>query len=306
MINHAEPLESVSVILPYYNRADTLSQAAISVLSQTHTELLLYLINDGSTDGSRAVARALNDSRVIHIDLQRRLGVARARNVGLREATTSLVSFMDSDDVWLPSKIATQLEFLHFTRRAGQRVAVLGCGWSILPSNTPAKEFFPGPYSRIDVLHNRVSGLRTPMLLIDRRVSAECALFDQSLPALLDRDYVASCLENGTYVMIVPQVLSLVRRGRDDHVATSRRAATAFEMLAEKYAADLVPRPRLRSWYSYRAAREHLIHRDIRKALPHFRNALRDRRAQRLVHLSFGLLGARRGFALAQRLLTSD
>jgi glycosyltransferase involved in cell wall biosynthesis len=296
----------ISVILPYYNRTETLAEAIRSVLQQTHHDLALYLVNDGSDDQSRALARGFADSRVIHVDVAPRQGVAHARNVGLARAPTDLVAFMDSDDIWLAQKLETQLEFLRSAQEIDERVAVAGCGWKIMGSGRRNKAFLAGPHSRIDVLYNRVAGLGTPMLLVDRAVAEENARFDESLPALLDRDYVISCLANDTKVVVVPETLSLVRRGRADNVATSRRVAVAFEMLAHKYGEELSTLPDLKAWYSYRAAREHLVHRDIRSASRHVRSALKDHRTKRLVHLAFGLAGGRKGFAVAQRLLRLD
>jgi glycosyltransferase involved in cell wall biosynthesis len=298
--------KKISVILPYYNRHETLAEAITSVLDQTHTDLVLYLVNDGSDDESTNVARDFADSRVIHVDIVPRQGVAHARNVGLSRASSDLVAFMDSDDVWLKQKLAIQLEFLRSAQEIDKRVAVVGSGWKIMDSGRRDKAFVAGPHSRIDVLYNRVAGLGTPMLLVDRSVAVENARFDESLPALLDRDYVISCLANGTKVVVVPETLALVRRGRVDNVATSRRVAAAFEMLANKYADELSNLPDLKSWYSYRAAREHLVHHDIRSASRHVRLSLKDHRTKRLAHLAFGLAGGRKGLAVAQRLLKLD
>jgi len=92
--------EKISVILLFQNREDTLAESARSVLDQTYENLVLYLINDGSTYNSRRVARNLDDSRIVHVDLDPNRGVSRARNAGLSEALTSLLAFMDSDQVW--------------------------------------------------------------------------------------------------------------------------------------------------------------------------------------------------------------
>lgn len=294
--------ETVSVILPYFNRSDTLTEAARSVLGQTHADLLLYLIDDGSTDDSRDLVELLDDPRVRHIGLARNEGVAHARNVGLDVATTTLVSFMDSDDIWLPEKLEKQLEFLRAVQGADRSVAVAGCGWRVSGTAAQPKAFLPGPFSRIDV-HDRVAGLRTPMLLVDRAVAAPGARFDESLPALLDRAFVMSCLANGTKVAVLPATLAEVRRGRQDHVATSERAAHAYERLMRKYAHDLDERPTLAAWYSFRIAREYLIHRDIRPAIKYLPAALAHERTSRLAALLFGLIAGAKGFSAAQRLL---
>ena len=298
--------DRVSVVLPYYNRPDTLLEAAGSVLEQTHRDLVLYLVNDGSADDSRQVARSLDDPRIVHIDLESNRGVSHARNVGLAVADTELVAFMDSDDVWLSHKLETQTKHLRELQRHDESISVVGCGWRMYDSDSPAKEFRPGPYSRIDVLRDQVAGIGTPMLLVNRSVAAENARFDEALPALVDRDYVMSCLANGTMVQVIPEILALVRRGRRDHVASSQRAAAAYEVLIGKYGHDFDELPSLGSWYAYRATREHLIHRDLRSAVKHLGAALAERRARRSVHLLLALVAGRKGLALAQRVAPID
>ena len=297
--------DRVSVILSYYNRPDTLLEAARSVLEQTHRDLVLYLINDGSEDESRSAARSIDDPRIVHIDLESNSGVSHARNAGLAAADTDLVAFMDSDDIWLSHKVETQTKYLREVQRH-HRVSVVGCGWRMYNSNSPTREFDPRPFSRVDVLRNRVSGLRTPMLLVDRSVAAENARFDEALPALVDRDYVISCLANGTKVQVTPEILALVRRGREDHITSSQRAAAAYEVLIKKYRYELDESPSLGSWYAYRATREHLIHRDLRSAVKHLGAALAKHRARRLVHLLLALVAGRKGLALAQRVAPID
>lgn len=294
--------DCVSVVLPYFNRADTLARAACSVLDQTHRDLRLYLINDGSTDGSREVARRLDDDRIEHIELAGNGGVSAARNAGLARATTALVAFMDSDDAWLPEKLALQVNSLRNWQQRDGRVAVLGCGWRYLEQSNPPGSFPAGPFTRHDVLANRAAGIGTPMLLVDRAIADRAAEFDPLMPALVDREYVMACLANGARLAVVPEILAVVTRGRTDHVANPGNAAVAFERLLQKYASDLAQDPALRSWYHFRACREHLIRGATRSALPHVLGALAERRLRRLLHLASGLFGRSTGLALAQKI----
>ena len=161
-------MAEVTVILPYFNREDVLGEAVASVLNQTHTDLHLLLIDDGSTDGSRRLAQSFTDSRVSHILNDSNRGVCAARNDGIEHAQTSLIAFMDSDDAWLPKKLEAQIGELREMQRDVSNVAVLGCGWRYMGGSQPAKDFAHGPFHREDVLMNRVSGTGTPMLLVDR------------------------------------------------------------------------------------------------------------------------------------------
>ncbi len=103
----------VSVIVPAYNAAPFLERTLASVLAQTHRNLDIIVVNDGSTDGTQAIAQIFanhdNRVRVVRTDNG---GVARARNRGMNEAHGSLLAFVDADDLWHPRKIEHQVAAL--------------------------------------------------------------------------------------------------------------------------------------------------------------------------------------------------
>jgi glycosyltransferase involved in cell wall biosynthesis len=97
----------VSVILPVYNRAGWVARAINSVLSQSYSQLELLVINDGSTDGTRQILESFA-SRITILD-QSHTGAEVARNFGLEHARGEFVAFIDSDDVWYPDRLSSQL-----------------------------------------------------------------------------------------------------------------------------------------------------------------------------------------------------
>lgn len=102
---------AVSVVIPCFNAARFLQRSIESVVGQTHRDLELIVVDDGSTDDSVAVARemASTDARVrVHV-LSERRGVAAARNAGLEVARGKYVAFLDADDWWMPAKLEKQL-----------------------------------------------------------------------------------------------------------------------------------------------------------------------------------------------------
>jgi glycosyltransferase involved in cell wall biosynthesis len=108
MSRHATP--TVSIILPTYNRADTLPRAVHSVLSQHFEDWELIVVDDGSTDGSEDLVARL-DPR-IRLIRQANAGVGAARNTGLAAARGRYLSFLDSDDAWQPHYLALVTAFL--------------------------------------------------------------------------------------------------------------------------------------------------------------------------------------------------
>lgn len=103
-------LPTVSVIMPAWNAAPFIHEAASSVLTQSFSDLELIVVNDGSTDWDYQQLAQL-DQRVVVVDLPRG-GVSRARNAGLQRARGRYIAFIDADDLWVPGKLQVQVEYL--------------------------------------------------------------------------------------------------------------------------------------------------------------------------------------------------
>lgn len=101
----------ISVIMPTYNRARFLGDAIRSVLAQTLTDFEVIVVDDGSTDNTSEIVRAFADPRVKYLR-QDNQGPAGARNNGIRASTGEYVSFLDSDDTFLPRKLEIQARAL--------------------------------------------------------------------------------------------------------------------------------------------------------------------------------------------------
>lgn len=117
-----EPL--TSVIIPVWNRADRLPEAVASVLAQTGCEIEVVIVDDGSTDDSAAVADELaaRHDRVIAVHRENG-GPAAARNTGLSVCSGIWLTFLDSDDLMAPDRVAEQLAA---ASSAAQPAVVLG------------------------------------------------------------------------------------------------------------------------------------------------------------------------------------
>jgi glycosyltransferase involved in cell wall biosynthesis len=100
----------VSVIIPTYNRAALVAEAIASVKSQTFRDFEIIVVDDGGIDGTFEALTADRDLRVLRHS--RRGGVAAARNLGVSAARGQWLAFLDSDDLWLPAKLARQRDFL--------------------------------------------------------------------------------------------------------------------------------------------------------------------------------------------------
>ena len=101
----------VTVVIPTYNRSHVVDRAVRSALAQTHRDVEIIVVDDGSTDDTAARVRTFTDPRVRYVARPHR-GVSATRNAGVALATTELVAFLDSDDVWRPDKLERECAFL--------------------------------------------------------------------------------------------------------------------------------------------------------------------------------------------------
>ncbi len=99
---------SISVIIPTYNRARYVTKAIDSALAQTYKDYEIIVVDDGSTDGTRQALEPYQDC--IRYIYQENRGVAAARNLGIKSANAKWVAFLDSDDRWIPEKLAYQMD----------------------------------------------------------------------------------------------------------------------------------------------------------------------------------------------------
>lgn len=104
----------ISIVSPVFQGEDYLPETIASVLEQTYTNWEWILIDDASSDNSYSILQELaaEDDRVKVIRLPENSGAAIARNTGTQTAQGKFLAFLDSDDLWTPEKLATQLAFM--------------------------------------------------------------------------------------------------------------------------------------------------------------------------------------------------
>src|SRR5689334_6850738 len=107
MTGQANPL--VSVVIPAFNRAFILPEALDSVLAQTWKDFEVLVVDDGSTDNTEEVLEPYVARHGVRFLRQANQGPAAARNRGIEAARGKYVAFLDSDDLWLPIKLAVQI-----------------------------------------------------------------------------------------------------------------------------------------------------------------------------------------------------
>ncbi len=99
-------MNSISVVIPLYNKEDTICECLDSILSQHYEKLEIIVINDGSTDNSLMTIQQY-ENPIIKVFTQNNQGISAARNAGVRVSTNEWILFLDADDVLLPNSLET-------------------------------------------------------------------------------------------------------------------------------------------------------------------------------------------------------
>ena len=98
--------------MPSYNTGKFIQETINSVKNQTYNNWELIIVDDGSTDNTDEVVRAIKDDRIKYIKNKVNKGAAISRNIALREAKGKWIAFLDSDDLWKEDKLEKQIKFM--------------------------------------------------------------------------------------------------------------------------------------------------------------------------------------------------
>jgi glycosyltransferase involved in cell wall biosynthesis len=197
----------VSVVMACYNAAPFLRAAVDSVLGQTHEDVELIVVDDGSTDQSREILKAYGDSVVV-IEQENR-GPYPARNAGIRACTGEYVAFLDADDYWAPDclqKLRTALD--------ESAAAVAYCGWQNIGLEGPRGEPFVPPDYEAENKQERLLKAAAPWpihaALVRRTLIGEVGGFGEELSTCMDYDLWLR-ISYSRPIVRVPEVMAFYR-----------------------------------------------------------------------------------------------
>jgi len=204
-------LSTVSVIIPAYNHGRFIAEAIDSVLVQTVAPLEIIVVDDGSTDDTQAIVARYGDHvRCIH---QPNAGVSAARNAGIAAARGEYLAFLDSDDLWLPEKLA--LEVARFD--ADPELGLVHCGAERFDETGTTSVSVTGMEGwiapRLLRLDREIIAATGSGPMVPKRIAEEIGGFDAALKVSEDWDfcYRVACRHR---VGFVPEVLVRYRQHR--------------------------------------------------------------------------------------------
>jgi glycosyltransferase involved in cell wall biosynthesis len=219
--------DTVSIIIPVYNRLTLLIRALTSVIEQSYTNIEIIVIDDGSTQPVQATLKDLYPHVIVA--QQPHAGVSAARNHGIRLASGNWVAFLDSDDEWLAEKLSLQMQYLNahpdykvchseeIWIRSGTRVNAMKkhakCGGWIFQHCLPLCAISPSS------------------VIIHRSIFDSVGTFDESLPACEDYDLWLR-LTSRFPVLFIEQALIKKYGGHEDQLSRQYWGMDRFRITA--------------------------------------------------------------------------
>jgi len=216
-----------SILIAAYNAGKFIDASVASALAQSLPDLEVIVVDDGSTDDTVVRLRACPDPR-LRVIVQGHQGAAHAYNAAVRAARADYIGFLDSDDIWLPQKLARHVAFLEenpgadatfswvrMINESGDPLRIPGARWR-------------GPISAAQLLGDFV--IRTASAVVMRRRAADEAGFFESHFDCPDLEFflrVALLRPENTHA--IPEVLTLYRRHLGQLSADLRRMQRDWE-----------------------------------------------------------------------------
>jgi glycosyltransferase involved in cell wall biosynthesis len=227
-------MPAVSVIVPAYNQSQYLGDAIRSALAQTRGDLEVIVVDDGSTDDTRAVGQSFTDPRVRYV-WQANRGLSGARNTGIRESRGAFLTFLDSDDQFLPEKLERLLAA--FERDPGLGL-VAGQAVLIDQDGRQIGEVFdkPLPDDTSELLLG--NPLHVGSVLLRREWQERVGLFDETLRSYEDWDMWLRLARAGCRLGWVAQPVSLYRFHLEQMTRLGTQMTVATFAVLDKTFAD--------------------------------------------------------------------
>ena len=217
-----------TVIIPTYNRAVFLDKAIKSVIDQSCRDLELIVIDDGSTDQTEQLIRAITDKRLKYIKKDHK-GVSAARNIGIKQSRGRFISFLDSDDMFKHTKLEIVYKYIDdFPKRMIFHTEEL---WYRHGKILNQKKIHKKPEG--DVFKNSLKlcciGMSTTV--VKKELFEHIGIFDENFQTC--EDYEFWLRATAIYpVKLIPEALTVKQGGHSDQLSKKYPSMDTFRIQA--------------------------------------------------------------------------
>jgi GT2 family glycosyltransferase len=205
----------VSVVIPTFNRLPMAREAVASARAQRGTVAEIIVVDDGSSDGTAAALADAFGARIRILRTANR-GVAAARNSGVAASTGDLIAFLDSDDLWLPDKLAAQIAF--FADHPHAEICQTEEVWIRNGERVNPCAHHRKPSGDIFEPSLHLCLISPSAVMLRRSLFERAGGFDESLPACEDYDLWLRILRD-TPVWLIDRPLVIKRGGHSDQLS---------------------------------------------------------------------------------------
>ncbi|MBU2146147.1 MAG: glycosyltransferase [Alphaproteobacteria bacterium] len=200
-------IPAISIITPTFNRREALLRAVASVRAQGFQHYEHIIVDDGSTDGTADELSMLQDSRLRYVALQKHVGANAARNHGLHLASSNLLTFLDSDDEFLPGRLERSVSFLGERPEIDLSISsfhICKDGRTMTPTVNQNALFDARTLERS--VFAQVTSIAGTAITVRRRAIEAVGLFDEGLWRLQDRDLLLRLAVAGYGAAILDEI----------------------------------------------------------------------------------------------------
>lgn len=241
----------ISVIMPVYNRAQTIELAINSVLQQTNPDFELIIVDDCSTDNTVEVISSIKDPRIFYFQLKKNFGAASARNYGIKKSRGSIISFLDSDDYFEPDFLKISYETLQGTP---PKVGFMWTGvryhkGSKLQENSWVPTLRKNTY--LTFLYNLRIGTGAG-ICIKKEVFEMCGYFNENLPAAEDTEFFLRISQEFDYVFTREILINVVKDSSDRMSRNFVKVAEAYNLFIDSHLSEIEKDEELKVKFYYK------------------------------------------------------
>lgn len=224
----------ISIIIPTYNRENTIERAIRSASIQTYPNLEIIIVDDASTDNTKDKVKQIKDKRIVYLSHKTNKGASTARNTGIKKARGEYIAFLDSDDQWLAQKLEKQIAVL----KRNPDCSVSYCRYYIVKGKKKKLSVWPeikkyqGRINKQLLIGNFIT---TSSTLLKKKILEKSGLFDEKLPAYQDWEFFLRVSKFVNFAFVDEPLLNQYQDEKDRISANREKRIQSIKYILKKH-----------------------------------------------------------------------
>ncbi|GGH84227.1 glycosyltransferase involved in cell wall biosynthesis [Pullulanibacillus pueri] len=221
----------ISIVVPTFNRGRNISITINSILNQSYKHFELIIVDDASTDDTESIVKNITDKRIKYIKLKENTKGTKPRNIGISLSKGEFITFLDSDDQWIPYKLEKQLNFILDSNLDSSKIM---CFTGLLVKDGDSTQLRKNKSLSLkeDIMDYILVGkntVQTSTYMISSSL-AKATLFNSNLKKHQDWDFCLRLRNNNAQFLYYDECLTVWNVGdRDDRISNSYKNSHVSE-----------------------------------------------------------------------------